>query len=124
MRWLTAVFAVIAVLAGIAGSFLAVLYHNKSGWSDVGTALLALAVTFLVGGAAATWVKAAEQRRENQATWRDLLHNVVEVDQTLAVARQLIAAHKTARTYSEQYANIVAARLTLRRVWLDPLVER
>jgi hypothetical protein len=65
-----------------------------------------VAVTFSVGGAAATWVRAVEQTRENRAAWRDLLRDVVEVDQTLAVARQLIAAHKTARTYSEQYANI------------------
>lgn len=79
-------------------------------------------MTLGAGGAAAVWVKSVEQTREDRATWRDLLRDVVEVDQTMAVARQLIAAHKTAKTYSEQYANIVAARLTLRRVWLDPLV--
>jgi hypothetical protein len=122
MKKLALLFALFAVLAGLAGSFLAVHYYNKSGWSNVGTALLALAVTFSVGGAAATWVRSVEQTRENRAAWRDLLRDVVEVDQTLEVARQLIAAHKTARTYSEQYAKIVDTRLTLRRVWLDPLV--
>jgi hypothetical protein len=115
-------FAGAAVAVAIAGSVLAISQYNKSGWSDVGKALLAFAVTLGAGGAAAVWVKSVEQTREDRAAWRDLLRDVVEVDQTMAVARQLIAAHKTAKTYSEQYANIVAARLTLRRVWLDPLV--
>lgn len=122
VKKLALLFVLVAVLAGISGSFLAVHYYNKSGWSDVGKALLTLAVTFLVGGAAATLVRVVEEARETRAAWRDLLRDVVEVDQTLDVARQLIAAHKTARTYSEQYANIVHTRLTLRRVWVDPLV--
>ena len=92
----------------IAGSFLAVSQYNKSGWSDVGKALLTFAVTLGVGGAAAVWVKSVEQIREDRAAWRDLLRDAMEVDQTMAVARQFIAAHKTAKTYSEQYANIVA----------------
>jgi len=53
MKKLALLFALLAVLAGVAGSLLAVHYYNKSGWSNVGTALLALAVTFSVGGAAA-----------------------------------------------------------------------
>ena len=122
MKKLALLFVLLAVLAGVAGSLLVVHYYNKSGWSNVGTALLALAVTFSVGGAAATWVRSVEQTRENQAAWRDLLRDVVQVDQTLEVARQLIAAHKTARTYNEQYAKIIDTRLILRRVWLDPLV--
>ena len=115
-------FAGIAFVAAILGTILTVLYYNKSGWSDVGKALLTLAVTFSVGGAAAAWFRVLEQIRQDQAAWRDLLRDVVEVDQTVQVARQLIAAHKTANAYSEQYANIVTARLALRRVWLDPLV--
>jgi hypothetical protein len=114
-------FAGFAVAFAIVGSILAVSQYG-SGWSDIGKALLTFAVTLGVGGAAAVWVKSVEQIREDRAAWRDLLRDVVEVDQTVAVARQLIAAHKTAKTYSEQYANILAARLTLRRVWLDPLV--
>ena len=126
-------FVAIAVVAATLGSLLTVHYYDKSGWSEVGKALLTLAITFSVGGAAATWVKVAEQRRDDQAkkdaqiradqtTWNNILNDVVEVDQMIAVARQLIAAHKTAKTYSEQYAHLVRARLTLRRVWFDPLV--
>ena len=51
-----------------------------------------------------------------------MLGDLVEVDQTLETARQLIYAHRTAKTYSEQYARIVATRLSLRRIWFDPLV--
>ena len=133
MKKLALWFAGAAVACVIAGAVLAVWQYNESGWSDVGKAFLTFAVTLGVGGVAAVLVKSVEQAREDRlksveqaredrAAWRDLLREVVGVDQTVAVARQLIAAHKTAKTYSEQYAKILAVRLTLRRVWLDPLV--
>jgi hypothetical protein len=115
-------FVALAAAAAVPGVILTVVFYNESGWSDVGRSLLALAVTFSVGGAAAAALKAVDGARDDRAAWRDMLRDIVEVDQTLEVARQLIAAHKTAKTYSEQYVRILAARLILRRVWFDPLV--
>jgi hypothetical protein len=118
---LSMIFVFLGLVVGAAGAGLAVK-HNADGWGDVGKALLSLAVGLLVGGAAALVIKLAEQARSERSSWSDHLKTIVEVDETLEVARRLIIAHKTAKTYSEQYSEVVAAKLKLRQVSLAPLV--
>src|SRR4051812_12386248 len=113
--------ALIAFMAAIPGSIL-VVQHHQDGWADIGKALLTLSVSLFIGGGVAAIVKVLDRVREDRSTWGRLLQSIVEVDQALAVARQLILAHRTAKTYSDQHARIVEARLVLRRVWDDPLV--
>jgi hypothetical protein len=120
MKRLAGALMLIAAVAAVGGGFLTVNY--TTGWADVGKALMTLAVSAFIGGVVATLLKVIERDRQKRETWSQLLRDVVDIDQTLAAARQLIKAHKTAKTYSEQHKNIVDARLVLRRVWIHPLV--
>jgi len=130
---LASVFVLLSLVAAVGGTLLVVGPAPTTGWADVGKALLSLAVALFVGGAATVVVKRAEEERdaaaaqaerarEERASWAALLSQVVEVHETAQVARRLIATHQSARTYRDQHAALLAARLTLRRVWFDPLV--
>ena len=48
--------------------------------------------------------------------------DVVGVDHTVETARKLLNAHRTALTYNREHTNLIAAQLTLRQAWFDPLV--
>jgi enoyl-CoA hydratase/carnithine racemase len=131
MKWVRArglgtlagAFVALGVTFGLVGAALIVRQFGRAG-ADIGKSLMSLGVALLVSGAAAVVVKKMEEVSADRTVWAGLLTNVVEVDETLEVARRLIAAHKTAKTYSEQYGNIVRGKLKLRQVSLDPLVVR
>lgn len=131
MLWLAALCFALALVAGAVGVALTV--QGEGGWSDVGSALMSLAIALLIGGAVAGVVKVAEQERSDQASrdeerqqaaasWAGTLMDVVGVDHTVETARKLINAHRTALTYNREHTNLIAAQLTLRQAWFDPLV--
>src|SRR5262245_35739395 len=119
------VFATVMTIAGVAvggvGAILAV-DHYGDGWGDVGKALMSLAVALLVTGGASVAVKVLEQSRSDREGWGELLKKLVEAEETVEVAGILINAHRSALTYSQQHAKVLATKLALRQVALDPLV--
>ena len=130
MLWLAACLA-LAVVAAALGVILTV--KGEGGWSDVGSALMSLAIALLIGGAVAGVVKLSEQERSDQtarakesqqtaANWAGVLMEVVGVDHTVETARKLMNAHRTALTYNREHTNLIAAELILRQAWFDPLV--
>jgi hypothetical protein len=131
MLRLSALCLALAVVAAAAGVTLTV--QGDGGWADVGAALMSLAIAALIGGAVAGVVKVAEQARTDQAScdehrqqtaanWAGTLMDIVGVDHTVETARKLMNAHRTALTYNREHANLIAAQLTLRQAWFDPLV--
>jgi hypothetical protein len=116
-------FVLLGATCGLGGAALVAQHFGQAG-ADIGRSLMSLGIALLISGAAAIVVKKVEEANANRSVWAGLLGDVVEVDSTLEIARRLILAHKTARTYSEQYANILRGKLTLRQVALDPLVVR
>ena len=131
MLWLAALCLALAVVAAAAGVTLTV--QGEGGWADVGSALMSLAIALLIGGAVAGVVKVAEQARSDQAScdehrqqtaanWAGTLMDIVGVDHTVETARKLMNAHRTALTYNREHTNLIAAQLTLRQAWFDPLV--
>ncbi|MCS7477991.1 hypothetical protein ACFFQW_48100 [Umezawaea endophytica] len=141
--WLAVVLGIACAAAAISG--VAMVMNSDGGAAlEIGKLLMTLAVALAVGGVATVIIRVAEDARSTQvriaeqarseslrdndldraekAEWAELLRQVVEVDESLAAARQLILAHKTAKTYAEQYKSLLESRLTLRRVILDPLM--
>lgn len=122
MKLLISALIAVGLLAAGLGVWLTVDSVQKVVWMDVGKALMTFGATVLVGGAVAAWLKLNEQQREVKEAWAELLQEIVEAHQKLAVACQLVNAHKTAKTYSEQNEKILEVRATLRRVYTHPLV--
>lgn len=131
MLWLAALCLGLALVAAAVGVTLTV--EGEGGWPDVGSALMSLAIALLIGGAVAGVVKVAEQERSDRASrdeerqqtaanWAGTLMDVVRVDHMVETARKLMNAHRTALTYNREHTNLIAAQLTLRQAWFDPLV--
>jgi hypothetical protein len=119
---LAGIFAVLGFVAGVIGAHLIVQHFGEAG-AEIGKSLMSLGVALLVSGAAAVVVKNVERARADRSAWAVLLREVVEVDEAVEVARRLIkAAHMTARSYRDEYLNIVLGKLKLRQVVLDPMV--
>jgi hypothetical protein len=122
MKTLLSLIAILCVASAVGGIAFTMRQGDSAGWVDVGKALMTLTVSALIGGVVVIALKVIEREREKRTIWAKLLADVMEVDQALLVARQLIKARKTAKAYSEQLDKVVNARLILRRVWIDPLV--
>lgn len=127
------VLVAVGVTAAVGGVLLLVLPGRDSRWLDVGKATLAFAAAIFVGGFVAAWLKRNDQQREAtkdeeerqreiKNAWSELLQDIVDAKEKMEVACQLVKAHKTAKTYSEQNVKILEVRATLRRVETHPLV--
>lgn len=123
MKGLAAFMAVLAVLAAAGAVFLLNLGEPNDTPTEVGKWLLQLATAFAVTGAVSAVLREVENLRAKRAAWAGLLHDVIEANDTVLVARLLLAAHASAKTYSEQIRELIRVRATLRRVAADPDVH-
>ena len=64
-------------------------------------------------------VRQVEERRIRRTSWETLLRDLIAAKQTVVVSRLLLRAHKTARTYRDQFAELVRVRAQLRDIMAE-----
>jgi len=78
-----------------------------SGTADFGAQagqwLLTVAVAFAVTGALSLVVRQIDQRRSEREAWHAVLHDLVVANQKVEMARLRLLAHRSARSYQEQF---------------------
>ena len=90
----------------------------------MGNWLLTVAAALVLTGALSMVVKQIDQRRSERQAWHDILNDLVAANQNLALARVRLQAHRSARTYQEQLAEVMAARVEMRRIGAIDIVNR
>jgi hypothetical protein len=86
--------------------------------------LLTVAAALVLTGALSMVVKQIDQRRRERQAWHDILNNLVAANQKLILARVRLQAHRSAKTYQEQLAEVMAARVEVRRIGALDTVNR
>jgi len=123
-RLLTFVLALCAVVA-VAGAFVLLhMSHTADFDLEVGKWLLTVALAFALTGALAIVVKQIDQRRSERQAWQDILNDLVGANQKVILARVRLQAHQSAKTYQEQLAEVMAARVEMRRISALDIVNR
>jgi hypothetical protein len=123
-RLLTAGLAICAV-AAVAGA-LSLLYrsHTVDVDAEVGKWLLTVAAALVLTGALSMVVKQIDQRRGDREAWHDILNDLVAANQKVILARVRLQAHQSAKTYQEQLAEVMGARVEVRRIGALDIVNR
>jgi hypothetical protein len=67
-------------------------------------------------GALSVAVKQIDQHRSERDAWHSVLNDLVAANQTVTLARFRLQAHRSATTYQEQPAELMRARVELRRI--------
>jgi hypothetical protein len=124
MKRLAAFLAILAILAAAGAVYLLNVGKPNDTPFEVGKWLLQLATALAVAGAVSAVVQEVENLRSQRAEWADLLHDVIQANATVLVARLLLAAHATAKTYSEQIKELIRVGATLRRIAAHPEVYK
>lgn len=115
-RLLTLGFVLCGTAAGVGGIIFLRMSHTVDVNAEVGKWLLTLAVALVVTGALSMVVKQIDQRRNERQAWHTILIDLVAANQTVMLARFRIAAHRSALTYHEELAELMRARVELRRI--------
>jgi hypothetical protein len=84
--------------------------------AEVGKWLLTVAAGLVLTGALSMVAKQIDQRRTEREAWRAVLHDLVAANQVVMLGRVRLAAHRSALTYREQLAEVMRARVELRRI--------
>lgn len=124
MKRLAAFLAILAILAAAGAIVLLNLGEPNDTPTEVGKWLLQLATAFAVAGAVSAVIREVENLRAQRAAWANLLQDVIQANDTVLVARLLLAAHATAKTYSEQIQELIRVGATLRRIAAEPDVHK
>jgi hypothetical protein len=115
-RALTIGFLACAAVATAGALVLLNLSHTVDVAAEVGKWLLTVAAALVLTGALSMVAKQIDQRRAEREAWHAVLHDLVAADQTVLLARLRLAAHRSARTYRDQLAELMRARVELRRI--------
>lgn len=78
--------------------------------------LLTVAAALVLTGALGVVVKQIDQRRSERDAWHAVLNDLVAANQTVTLARVRLQAQRSAKTYQEQLAELMRARVELRRI--------
>jgi hypothetical protein len=92
--------------------------------AEVGKWLLTVAAALVLSGALSMVVKQIDQRRGERQAWHEILNDLVAANQKLILARVRLQAHQSAKTYQEQLAEVMAARVEVRRIGALDIVNR
>ncbi len=114
--WLSVGLMVGAVAAAAAAIYLLLTAHAVDVHAEVGRWLLTVAVAFAVTGALTMVVKQIDQGRTEREAWHAVLNDLVAANQTVGLARVRLDANQSAKTYQEQLAELMRARVELRRL--------
>jgi hypothetical protein len=127
-RRLLIVGSVFIVAAFAFGAFGVVALNIADGvavWPEVGKAafplMTALLVTGLLGFALSEYGRARENTR---AHWREIWHELREINHRVRMSRQLISAHRSAKTYGEQLQILLGVRAELDGFEKDVAINR
>jgi hypothetical protein len=123
-RLLTLGLALCAAVALVGALILLNRSHTADVDAEVGKWLLTLAAALVLTGALSMVVKQIDQRRSERQAWHDILNDLVAANQKLALARVRLQAHRSARTYQDQLAEVMAARVEMRRIGAIDIVNR
>jgi hypothetical protein len=88
--------------------------------TEVGKWLLTLSSALFVAGAVSTVVRLVEAARTEREKWAERLHDLMAARDTVSIARLLLSAHATAKTYREQVGELIQVRALLRRLRTEP----
>jgi hypothetical protein len=115
-RWLT-----IALIAGAVAALGGAVYclltaHTVDVHAEVGKWLLTVAAALGLTGALSVAVKQIDQHRSEREAWHTVLNDLVAANQTVTLARVRLQAQRSAKTYQEQLAELMRARIELRRL--------
>ena len=123
-RLLTLGLALCAV-AAVAGAFILLnRSHTVDVDAEVGKWLLTVAAALVLTGALSIVVKQIDQRRSEREAWHGILNNLVAANQKVVLARVRLQAHQSAKTYQEQLAEVMGARVEVRRIGALDIVNR
>jgi hypothetical protein len=67
-----------------------------------------VAAALVLTGALSMVVKQIDQRRSERQAWHEILNDLIAANQKLILARVRLQAHKSAKTYQEQLAEVMA----------------
>jgi hypothetical protein len=123
-RLLTLGLALCAV-AAVAGAFILLnRSHTADVDAEVGKWLLTVAAALVLTGALSMVVKQIDQRRSEREAWHGILNDLVAANQKVILARVRLQAHRSAKTYQEQLAEVMRARVEARRIGALDIVNR
>lgn len=123
-RMLTLGLALCAVVALAGALVLLNRSHSADVDAEVGKWLLTVAAALVLTGALSMVVKQIDQRRSERQAWQEILNDLVAANQKLVVARVRLQAHQSAKTYQEQLAEVMGARVEVRRIGALDIVNR
>lgn len=123
-RLLTLGLALCAV-AAVAGAFILLnRSHTVDVDAEVGKWLFTVAAALVLTGALSMVVKQIDQRRSEREAWHGILNDLVAANQRVILARVRLQAHRSAKTYQEQLAEVMGARVEVRRIGALDIVNR
>jgi hypothetical protein len=123
-RLLTLGLALCAVAALVGALVLLNRSHTADVDAEVGKWLLTASAALVLTGALSMVVKQIDQRRSERQAWHEILNDLVAANQKLVLARVRLQAHQSAKTYQEQLAEVMAARVEVRRIGALDIVNR
>jgi len=115
----------LGAVAALAGAF--VLLHRSHTVdvdAEVGKWLLTVAAALVLTGALSMVVKQIDQRRSERQAWHGILNDLVAANQKVVLARVRLQAHQSAKTYQQQLAEVMGARVEVRRIGALDIVNR
>jgi hypothetical protein len=115
-RLLSLGLGIVAVAAVVGGLLLLHRSANAVFDAEVGKWLLTVATALVLTGALSLVVKEIDQRRGQRQAWQGLLHDLVAANQMVVMVRLRLNANRSALAYHEQLAELVCARLELKRI--------
>jgi hypothetical protein len=115
-RWLTIALIVCAVAAVGGAVYFLLTAHTVDVHAEVGRWLLTVAAALVLTGALSVAVKQIDQHRSERDAWHTVLTDLVAANQTVTLARFRLQARRSATTYQEQLAELMRARVELRRI--------
>jgi hypothetical protein len=123
-RLLTLGLALCAVAAVVGAFILLDRSRTADVGAEVGKWLLTVAAALVLTGALSMVVKQIDQRRSERQAWHGILNDLVAANQKVVLARVRLQAHRSARTYQEQLAEVMSARVEVRRIGAIDIVNR
>jgi hypothetical protein len=123
-RLLTVGLALCAVAAVVGALILLHRSHTVDVDAEVGKWLLTVAAALVLTGALSMVVKQIDQRRGEREAWHAILNDLVAVNQKVILARVRLQAHQSAKTYQEQLAEVMGARVEVRRIGAIDIVNK
>ena len=101
-----------------------VLLTSQAGWRlELSRWLLTLSVGLLTAGGIAGVFKVIDRQQADRAEWRSKLADLKAAQDAVQKSRLRMAAHQSARSYSDEMAGLVTARETLRRAFGEGEVD-